>query len=450
MTHALRRARARSCPMSKPVISGLLAASLALAPLFAGAQLLSGPGASSGVIDSIVAVVDEDVILRSELDRAIANVRTQYRGREEQLPPENVLQRQVLDRLVLMRLQVARAESTGIRIGDTELNQAIQAIAQRSGVSVEQMRAQIEGSGLSFDDYRRSVREELQMRNLQQRVVQTRVVVSESEIDQLLAQRSVDSTEFRLANLLVALPDGATPEQVATAEQKIAGIKGLLDRGEIDFRAAAIRYSDDRNALEGGDLGWREASSVPPRFAEIIRSLQPGQYTDAIRGPSGFQIVQLVDVRESGPQTVTEFQADHLLVAVSDVVGEEAARREIDELRARIVGGEDFAKLARENSDDTFSRNRGGRLEWFAADAFGPAVAQQMQALADGALSAPFRSEAGWHIIRRVATRQQDVTDANRRDRARQMIGERKAQDEFERFLRQLRADAYVESRLGA
>lgn len=436
--------------MFKPIFSGLLATSLALAPLLANAQLLSGPGESSNIVDSIVAVVDEDVILRSELDRAVINVRNQYRGREEQLPPENVLERQVLDRLVLMRLQVARAESTGIRIGDTELNQTIQGIAARSGISVEQMRAQIEGGGLGFDDYRRSVREELQMRRLQQRVVQARVVVSETEIDQLLATRSVDSAEYRLANLLVALPDGATPEQVATAEQKILGIKSLLDRGEMDFRAAAIRYSDDRNALEGGDLGWREASSVPPRFAEMIQGLTPGQYTEPVRGPSGFQMVQLVEVRQSGPQTITEYQADHLLVAVNDVVGDEAARREIDELRARIEAGEDFAKLAGEHSDDTFSRNRGGRLDWFSAAAFGPAVAEQVQALADGALSAPFRSEAGWHLLRRIAERQQDVTDATRRDRARQMIGERKAQDEFERFLRQLRADAYVEPRLGS
>jgi len=433
----------------QPAFTGLLAAALAFAAP-AHAQLLAGPGASSGSVDSIVAVVDEDVILKSELDRAVANVRNQYQGREAQLPPENVLQRQVLDRLVLMRLQVARAESTGIRIGDTELNQTLQSIAGQSGVSIEQMRAQIEGGGLSFDDYRRSVREELQMRRLQQRVVQSRVVISESEIDQFLVLRNVDSTEFQLANLLVALPDGATPEQVATAEQKINGIKALMDRGEIDFRAAAIRYSDDRNALEGGDLGWREANSIPPRFAELIQGLQPGQYTAPVRGPSGFQMVQLVNVRQSGPQTVTEYQADHLLVAVNDVVGEEAARREIDELRARIESGDDFAKIARENSDDTFSRNRGGRLDWFSGETFGPAVTQQVQALQDGQLSAVFRTEAGWHVVRRIAERQQDVTDENRRQRARQQIGERKAQDEFERFLRQLRADAYVESRLGA
>ena len=433
----------------KSVSAGLLVATLALAPLVARAQLLAGPGAS-GEVDGIVAVVDEDVILKSELDRAIANVRTQYRGREAQLPPEDVLKRQVLDRLVLMRLQVARAEGTGIRIGDAELNQTIQGIAAQSGISVEQMRAQIEAGGLSFDEYRRSVREELQMRRLQQRVVQSRVVVSESEIDQLLAQRSVDSVEYQLANLLVALPDGATPEQLALAEQKIAGIKSLLDRGEIDFRAAAIRYSDDRNALEGGDLGWREASSIPPRFAEMIQGLQPGQYTEPVRGPSGFQMVQVVDIRQSGPQTVTEFQADHLLIAVNDVVGEEAARRELEELRARIEAGEDFAAIAREHSDDTFSRNRGGRLDWFTAETFGPAIANQVQARSDGQLSAAFRSEAGWHVVRRIATRQQDVTEESRRTRARQMIGERKAQDEFERFLRQLRADAYVESRLGA
>ena len=433
--------------MLKSTAAGLLLA-LAFAPT-AHAQLLAGPG-SAGPIDGIVAVVDEDVILTSELDRAVANIRQQYQGRETQLPPEDVLRRQVLDRLVLMRLQVARAESTGIRVGDTELNQTIQGIAARSGITIEQMRAQIESQGLSFDDYRRSVREELQMRRLQQRVVQSRVVVSESEIDQELARsgEAAGETEYRLANLLVALPDGATPEQVATAQRKIEGIKALLDRGEMDFRAAAIRYSDDRNALEGGDLGWRPANAIPPRFAELIRTLQPGQYSEPVRGASGFQMVQLVETRTAGPQKVTEFQADHLLVAVNDVVGDEAARRKLDELRAKIVGGGDFAALAKESSDDTFSRGRGGRLDWFAADAYGPEFAAQIAQLADGELSPPFRTEAGWHLLRRVATREQDVTDENRRNRARQQIGERKAQDEFERFLRQLRADAYVESRL--
>lgn len=435
--------------MLKFVLSSLLATSVVLFPAASQAQLLQGPG-SAGPMDGIAAVVDEDVILKSELDRAVQNVRGQYQGRENQLPPEDVLKRQVLDRLILMRLQIARADSTGIRIGDTELNQTIQTIAARSSVSIEQMRAQIEGEGLSFDDYRRSVREELQMRRLQQRVVQSRVVVSESEIDQLLKQRSVDSVEYRLANLLVALPDGATAEQVATAEEKIRGIKALIDRGEMDFRAAAIRYSDDRNALEGGDLGWREASSIPPRFAEMIQTMQPGNYSEPVRGPSGIQMVQLVETRQSGPQKVTEFQADHLLVAVNDVVGEEAARRKLDELRAKIEGGEDFAKVAKDNSDDTFSRNRGGRLDWFTAETYGPDFIAQVEALQDGALSVPFRTEAGWHVIRRIGSREQDITEETRRLRARQIIGERKAQDEFERFLRQLRSDAYVESRLGA
>ena len=435
--------------MLKPLIAGLVAALLSSTPLVLKAQLLPGAPAS-GAVEGIVAVVDDDVILQSELDRALGNVRMQYQGRENQLPPDSVLRRQVLDRLVLMRLQIERANSTGIRVGDTELNQAIQSIAQRSGITMDQMRQQIEGEGLSFEEYRRSVREELQMRSLQQRVVQSRVVVSESEIDQLLAQRNLDSVEFRLANLLVALPDGATPEQVSTGEQKMAGIKALLDRGEMDFRAAAIRYSDDRNALEGGDLGWREASAVPQRFAELIQGLQPGQYSAPMRGPSGFQMIQLVEQRQAGPQTITEYEADHLLVAVNDIVGDEAARRRIDELRGRVESGTDFAAVARENSDDTFSRNRGGRLEWFTPDAYGPEFATQLGQLSDGQLSVPFRTQAGWHVLRRVGSREQDITEETRRDRARQLIGERKAQDEFERFLRQLRADAFVESRLSS
>lgn len=435
--------------MLKPTLASLLLATALALPV--QAQLLSGPG-TAGLIDGIVAVVDEDVILKSELDRAVANVREQFRGREVQLPPENVLRRQVLERLVLTRLQIARAESTGIRIGDTELNQTIQGIASGAGISVEQMRAQLESQGLSFDEYRRSVREEMQMRRLQQRVIQGRVVVSESEVDQELARGAAvaGETEYRLANLLVALPDGATPEQVATAQKKIEGIRGLLDRGEMDFRAAAIRYSDDRNALEGGDLGWRPASAIPPRFAELVRSLQPGQYSEPVRGPSGYQLIQLTETRQPGPLKITEYQADHLLVAVTEIVGEEAARRRLDTLRSRIEAGEDFAALARQYSDDHLTRNRGGRLDWFSAETMGAEIAAQITPLADGQLSAAFRTPAGWHLLRRVATRQQDVTEENRRNRARQMIGERRAQEELERFLRQLRADAFVESRLGA
>ncbi|MBS3897094.1 peptidylprolyl isomerase [Silanimonas sp.] len=434
--------------MLKPALASLLLATTLALPVHA--QLLAGPG-SSGPIDGIAAVVDEDVILLSELDRAVANLREQFRGRETQLPPENVLRRQVLERLVLTRLQVARAESTGIRIGDTELNQTLQGIAARSGIGIEQMRAQIEAQGLSFEDYRRSVREEMQMRRLQQRVIQGRVVVSESEVDQELARGAgADETEYRLANILVALPDGATPEQVAIAREKIDGVRGLIVRGEMDFRAAAIRYSDDRNALEGGDLGWRPGSAIPPRFAELVRGLQPGQFSEPLRGPSGYQLIQLVETRRPGPQTIVEYQADHLLVAVNEIVGEEAARRRIDELRTRIEAGEDFAALARQYSNDTMTRNRGGRLDWFSAEALGPEIAGQITPLADGQLSAVFRTAAGWHLLRRVGTREQDVTEENRRNRARQAIGERRAQEELERFLRQLRTDAFVESRLGA
>lgn len=432
--------------MQNPLSAGLLLAALWFSVGTAEAQLR----AAATPVESIVAIVDEDVLLRSELELAVANVRAQFQGREHQLPPEDVLRRQVLDRLVLMRLQVARAEQTGIRIGDTELNQALQGIAARTGIGLEQLRANIEAQGLSFDDYRRGLREELQMRRLQQRVVQARVVVSESEVDQLLAQRDLDGVEYRLANLLVALPDGATPEQIAIAETKINGIRGLIERGEMDFRAAAIRYSDDRNALEGGELGWRDANAIPPRFLEVIAGLQPGQFSAPIRGPSGFQLIQLVERRQAGPQTLTEYQLDHLLIAVNDIVGDETARRRIEDLRQRIETGADFAAIAREHSDDTLSRGRGGRLDWFTAEALGPEFGAQVQTLADGQLSLPFRSQAGWHVLRRVASRQQDVTEETRRNRARQILGERKAQDEFERFLRQLRAEAYVESRLGS
>ncbi len=429
--------------MRLPKLLPFFAASLLLVSQLGAAQAL--PGTS---VDRIIAVVDEDVILASELAIGINNIRAQYRGREDQLPPANVLERQVLERLVMVKLQVARAESTGIRIGDTELNQVIQGVATQSNLNVDQLREQLAKDGISFEEYRRTLREQLQLRRLQQRVVQSRVNISEAEIDQLLAQRQQIGQEIRLANILVALPDGATPEQVSTAQTKITGIKGLLDRNELDFRAAAIRYSDDRNALDGGDLGWRDPNSVPPRFAELLRAMQPGQVSEPIRGPSGFQLIQLVETRQSGPQSVTEYQADNLLIRVDDIVGEQQALKKIEDLRAKIEAGEDFAKIAKENSDDTFSRARGGRLDWFEANNYGTAIGEQLARLQDGELSPPFRSDTGWHVIRKIASRSQDVTEKSRRNAARQILGERKADEEYERFLRQMRAEAYVESRL--
>jgi peptidyl-prolyl cis-trans isomerase SurA len=399
-------------------------------------------------VDGIAAVVDEDVILMSEVQRAVDNIKAQYAKQPEQLPPDDVLRKQVLERLILLRLQVERANSSGIRVSDTELNQAIQSIANQNKITPDQLREQIARDGLSYDDFRNNLKDEIVVQRLRQSYVQSRVQVSDTEVDQLLSVRQFGGPEVHLANILVALPDGATPEQLAKAQEKIARIKGLLDKGELDFKSAAIRYSDSQNALEGGDIGWRGYDAIPPNFVNLIREMKPGQVSNPVRGPSGYQIIQLIETREQQKQVATQFKALGIMIAVKPGENSEAARQKAEDLRAKIVAGEDFGKIAKANSSEEMNASKGGDMGWFEAAQWGQSIAAQLQALKDGELSPVFESEAGWHIIKRVATRTQDTTDENRRNQARQMIAKRKSEEEYERFMRQMRNDAFVESRL--
>jgi peptidyl-prolyl cis-trans isomerase SurA len=399
-------------------------------------------------VDGIVAVVDEDVILRSELDRAVANIRTQFADRADQLPPPAVLERQVLERLIMMRLQLQRAESAGVRISDLELEQAIGRIAQQNNLSLDQLRAQLANEGSTYDEFRQQLREELTAQRLRQSIIQSRVSVSDTEVDIALASESMKQGQIRVGLILVALPDGATPEQVQTGQTKIEGIKRLIENGEMDFNAAAIRYSDHQTALEGGDLGWRSYDEIPPLFANLVQGMTPGDVSQPIRGPSGFSLIKLVETREQTEQKLTEYHARGILIRINEVVDSAQARAKIQALHARIVGGEDFAKIARENSEDTSTRNGGGDMGWFALQAWGSAVAEQIEQLADGQMSQPFETEAGWHIIERLGVREQDITEESRRNAARETIGRRKADEEFERFIRQLKDEAYIENRL--
>ena len=401
-------------------------------------------------IDRIAAVVNEDVILRTELDRAVANIRAQYAGRDNQLPPADVLERQVLERLVLVKLQVARAAETGVRVGDQEVEQAIAAVASQNGISVEALRQRVTGDGSTFAEFRSSVRDELLIQRFRQRFAQTRVSVSEAEIEAAVKAAEASGQQFRLAHILVALPEGATAEQIATAEKKIAGVKSLVDRGEMDFAAAAVRYSDSPNALEGGDLGWRSGDEIPTAFARMVRQMQPGQITDAIRGPSGYQLLKLVEVRDAAAaasQLATQYNARHILVRVDEDTTDAQARAKAQTLAARIAGGADFAEVARTETEDLSSQSRGGDLGWFVADQFGPEFGQQVAALADQQVSQPFRTEAGWHVIQRLGTRQANVGDQARRAQISETIGRRKLEDEWNRYLRELRGEAFVDVR---
>jgi peptidyl-prolyl cis-trans isomerase SurA len=430
-------------PLSHLLIAGLLALSAAATPV--AAQTMQP-------LDRIAAVVNEDVVLQSELDRAVRNVLAQYANQPGQLPPRAVLERQVLERLVLVKLQVARAAETGVRVSDADLNNAVNAVAQQNGTTPDGLRQRLEADGMSFAEFRNSMRDEITIQRLKQSFAQSRVQVSEGEVDAALAMQANSGAQYHLAHILVSLPDGATAEQITAGQGKIDGIKALIDKGELDFSAAAVRYSDSPNALEGGDLGWRSLDEIPTAFVEMLKGMSPGQSVGPLRGPSGFQLLKLVEVRDAAQaekRSVTEYNARHILVRITETQDAAAAKAKIDTLRARIAGGADFVAVAKESTEDANSRDDGGDLGWFPADAFGPAFGQQVTALQDGQVGTPFRTDAGWHIVQRVGSRQTDVTDQNRRAQIRDTIGRRKAEDEYNRYLQELRGEAYVSFRSG-
>ena len=427
----------------------LLAAALASLLVAGNAQAQSY--ATATPVDSIAAVVNEDVIVRSELDRAIANIRAQYAGKENQLPPADVLERQVLERLVLMRLQIARATDSGINASDEELERAVQGVAEQNSMSVDQLRQRLAQDGMAFTEFRNNLRDEIVTQKLRQSFAQSRINVSEGEVDAAMATASATaSQQFRLAHILVGAPDGASPEQLAVAQKKIEGVQALIQKGEMTFAAAAVRYSDSPNALEGGDLGWRGLNEIPPAFAQTIQQMQAGQVIGPIRGPSGFQLLQLVETRTqaagSGEQ-VTQFSARQILVKVDDKTDDAAAKSKAETLAARITGGAEFAKLAGESSDDAATKRRGGDMGWFGADTYGTDFGMQVASLSDGQTSAPFKTEAGWVIVQRIGSRQVAAADEGQRAQVRETIGRRKLEEEWNRFLREMRGEAFVDVR---
>ncbi|GAA0254203.1 peptidylprolyl isomerase [Rhodanobacter caeni] len=426
-----------------------LFASLLLALAFAlpaHAQLLAPASApASQPLDRIVAVVDEDVILQSELDQAVASVQQQYAAHPEQLPPQQVLQKQVLNRLVLMKLQIAKAQEQGIRISDADIDQAVAAVAAQNKLTPEQLRNEVERSGESYEAFRKQLGDQLMVQRLQQSVVQSSVTITDSEINNLLSSPTYRAGEVHLAHIQISIPGGADAAAIQASAEKAQQALDAI-KGGMDFNAAAIRYSDAPDALDGGDLGWRKLDEIPPAFAETLASMKPGDVSAALRGPTGFHIIKLIGQREPSKQIVTEFHARQILIKPSELVTPAQAEQKARDLYERIVDKhEDFAKLAKEDSDDDTTANAGGDMDWFPQQAWGASIAAQLANLKDGEVSKPFQTQAGWHILQRLGTRQSDQTVELERNEARQAIGNRKAEQAYDDYLRDLRANAYVQ-----
>jgi peptidyl-prolyl cis-trans isomerase SurA len=378
---------------------------------------------------------------------AVAGIVDRVRASGDAMPPMNLLERQVLERLIIRELQVQRAMQTGIRVSDADIDQALTTLAQQNNMTVQQLRQVIEKDGEDFAEFRRNIGEEIMSERLRQRIVNSMDPISDTEIDIMLASEDLSGGEYNVSHILVALPEGSTPQQIAQAQAKADDIYQRLSDG-LDFASAAISYSDSQEALEGGLIGWRDLNSVPAYFADAVRDLKPGQITHPVRSPAGFHIIRVNDHREQRQVLVKEYHARHIMVEINELMTPRLAMDQIIEVKKKLDGGEDFGDLAREYSDDTTSANLGGDMGWFPPEAFGDRVYQTLTALQPGQTSEPFQTEGGWHIMELLDTREMDRTDEAIRAEARDKIRNQRAEQEIETVLRQFRDEAFVEIRL--
>ncbi|MDQ3582604.1 MAG: peptidylprolyl isomerase [Pseudomonadota bacterium] len=416
------------------------------------ASLLLGPSAVAGrePLDAIVAVVNDDVVMASELKRMVRRIQKELEQRGGEMPPDRVLNRQVLERLVLTKIQLQTARQTGVQVDDESLNRAMSNIAAENGMSLAQFRQAVESEGYGFVQFREDIRSEIMVSRLRQRQVDNLIHVSEREIDNYLAtqarQEKIDH-EYHLAQILVAVPGDADADRRKAARDKALAALKRLRQGE-DFEQVAIAVSDDQEALDGGDLGWRRPGEIPAIYAGVVTSLREGGVSDLIESPNGYHIVKLIAVRGGGTGLVTETHARHILVKPDDLVSAEAARARLDRLRDRVLAGEDFAGLARLNSADKQSAAKGGDLGWMSPGDLVPKFEDAMTALEPGGVSEPFETEFGWHIVQVLERRRRDNTVEAMRAQAREAIRRRKGEEERQAWLRRLRDEAYVEYRL--
>ncbi len=407
------------------------------------------PGSRFELIDRILVIVNDEVITGSELEARLLEVERELKGRGISLPPRPVLQNQVLERLVLDRLQLQQATKMGVRVTDQDVQAAIRTIAKRNKLSLEEFHRALEASGVALEHYRARVRDQLAIERMLEREIGNRISVSDEEVQDFLAKRKREApldAAYDLSHILIAVPESAGPEQVQTAQAKAEEIRRSLLQG-ANFEQAAIAYSQGQEALKGGALGWKDPGQLPALFLEAVTSLQPGELSEVIRSPVGFHILRLNERRSaSRVQPVVQTHARHILMRPSELQSISEIKARLTQLRERIVtGGENFADLARAYSEDSSSAGRGGDLGWVNPGQTLPEFERQMNATAPGEVGLPVETSFGIHIIQVLGRRERDVSEERELAAAREQLHARKADEQYSQWLRRLRDEAYVE-----
>ncbi|MEW6678813.1 MAG: peptidylprolyl isomerase [Pseudomonadota bacterium] len=435
--------------MSRATKSTCLKSSCAIAALILALGVV-GVQAAPIEIDRIVAVVNNGVITEYELRNRVDQVLRQLAGQKTNPPPRGVLEKQVLERMITEKTLLQIAEDTNVRVDGAQLDRAIASIAQRNNMDPLAFRQALESEGTDFDAFREQIRSEILIGRLRDREVDSRVVVTDAEIDNLLASSARDASqqdEYQLAHILVLAPEGASPEQLAELRAKAEKALAELKAGAA-FSQVSAAYSDAPNALQGGELGWRPQAQLPALFVDAVKPLNPGQISPVLRSPNGFHLLKLLDKRGKDVQLVVkQTHARHILIRTNEIVGDAEARTRLIQLKERIENGTAFEELAKLHSDD-LSASKGGDLGWLNPGDTVPDFERTMDALQPGQLSEPVRSPFGWHLIQVLERRDQDVSQERRRLEARRVIRARKSEEAFDDWVRQARDRAYVEYRL--
>ncbi|MBL8519057.1 MAG: peptidylprolyl isomerase [Betaproteobacteria bacterium] len=412
---------------------------------------LRAPAKPAGVVelDRIAAVVNNEVITQNDLNERYATIVKQLQKQGTKLPPQDELRRQILERMINDLVQVQEAKETGIRIDDATLDKTLQRIADENNVSMTEFRRLLEADGVRYAKFREEIRGELAMQRLREREVEGNVNVTEAEVDTQLALEAKEATsdqEYRLAHILLLLPEQATAAQIDAKRKRALQALAELRKG-ADFAQISAQFSDAPDALQGGNLGWRPVGRLPAIFTEALAPLKPGEITDILKSPNGFHIVKLLDKRgrDSVP-TVVQTRARHILIRTKDGVSDEDAKNRLARLRERLIGGADFAELAKVHSDDP-SSNKGGDLGWISPGDTVPEFERVMNGLRDNELSSPFQSQFGWHLLQVQERKTEGVSEERKRLAARNVLRQRKADEAYQDWLRQTRDRAFVEFR---
>jgi peptidyl-prolyl cis-trans isomerase SurA len=425
------------------------AAILALSTLAIAAPE-DGRRGGSQLLDRVVAVVNSDVITRVELDRHMKIAVQQLRRQGTPLPPNDVLEKQLLERLVTQKVLLQIAKETGLRVDDAQLQRAIEQIAQENKLTPEEFRKTVEKDGMDFGRFREELRNDIVINRLKDREVDNKIIITDAEVDSYLRnQKNLEGKddEYSLGHILILVPEKASPEQIqakrAIAEKALAQLKS-----GADFRQVSAGVSDAQNALEGGPLGWRSASRLPQLFVEVAKGMKVGEVSTILRSANGFHIIRLNDKRGNNAAVlVKQTHARHILVRLNEVVSESDARKRLLGLKERVENGTDFAELARLQSEDA-SAARGGDLGWLSPGDTVPDFERAMNELQPGQVSGPVRSPFGLHLIQVLERRTEDMSKERQRLLARQAIRARKADEAYEEWVRQQRDRAYIEMKL--